>query len=207
MPDALREVPRPEATERLRQDTERPRSETERPRPDRDEPRNGPRVGPDGNVARDAGQPDAPKLRAYFSPGGGATDAVVREIDAAREKILIQAYSFTSSDIARALLRAHRRGVQVELLVDKNEALGNHNEAQELERAGIPTYLDGEHAIAHNKVMLIDGRTIITGSFNFTKAAERANAENLLVIRNDPQLYAEYERNFEHHRQHSVRAR
>jgi phosphatidylserine/phosphatidylglycerophosphate/cardiolipin synthase-like enzyme len=62
--------------------------------------------------------------------------------------------------------------------------------------------IDAEHAIAHNKVMIIDGETLITGSFNFTKAAQTQNAENLLIIR-DQALAAQYTQNWEVHRQHS----
>ena len=68
----------------------------------------------------------------------------------------------------------------------------------------IPTYLDARHPIAHNKIILIDGRTIITGSFNFTKQAERNNAENLLVIGGRPKLFAAYEANFREHLGHSM---
>jgi phosphatidylserine/phosphatidylglycerophosphate/cardiolipin synthase-like enzyme len=52
-----------------------------------------------------------------------------------------------------------------------------------MHNSGIDTWIDSEHAIAHNKVMVIDSRTVITGGFNFTKQAEKSNAENLLVIR------------------------
>ena len=62
--------------------------------------------------------------------------------------------------------------------------------------------IDSEHAIAHNKVMVIDGETVITGSFNFTKAAEENNAENLLVIR-DRTLAERYTKNWQEHAQHS----
>jgi phosphatidylserine/phosphatidylglycerophosphate/cardiolipin synthase-like enzyme len=58
------------------------------------------------------------------------------------------------------------------------------------------------HAIAHNKIIVIDGETVLTGSFNFTKAAQEKNAENLLMIR-DPTLAAQYTTNWEVHRQHS----
>jgi hypothetical protein len=67
---------------------------------------------------------------------------------------------------------------------------------------GIPTKIDAQHAIAHNKVMVIDGQTVITGSFNFTKAAEENNAENLLVIRS-PELAAKYAANWKVHADHS----
>lgn len=59
-----------------------------------------------------------------------------------------------------------------------------------------PTYIDPAHKIAHNKVMIIDGETAITGSFNFTKAAENGNAENLLVINHAPELAARYTQNW-----------
>jgi phosphatidylserine/phosphatidylglycerophosphate/cardiolipin synthase-like enzyme len=62
--------------------------------------------------------------------------------------------------------------------------------------------IDGNHAISHNKVMIIDGETVITGSFNFTKAAQEKNAENLLII-HDPALAAQYAQNWDAHRQHS----
>jgi phosphatidylserine/phosphatidylglycerophosphate/cardiolipin synthase-like enzyme len=51
-----------------------------------------------------------------------------------------------------------------------------------LSKCGVSTYIDDKHAIAHNKIMIIDRGTVITASFNFTKAAEERNAENLLII-------------------------
>ena len=68
--------------------------------------------------------------------------------------------------------------------------------------AGIPTFIDSKHAIAHNKVMLIDDREVLSGSFNFTKAAEESNAENLLVI-DDSALAAKYLANWQEHLKHS----
>jgi phosphatidylserine/phosphatidylglycerophosphate/cardiolipin synthase-like enzyme len=64
--------------------------------------------------------------------------------------------------------------------------------------AGVPTWIDAAYQIAHNKIIIIDGETVITGSFNFTRSAEEYNAENLLVIR-DPSLAARYEANFQEH--------
>jgi phosphatidylserine/phosphatidylglycerophosphate/cardiolipin synthase-like enzyme len=66
----------------------------------------------------------------------------------------------------------------------------------------VPVLIDARHAISHNKVMVIDGETVLTGSFNFTKAAQDRNAENLLSIR-DATLAAQYTQNWEAHRQHS----
>jgi phosphatidylserine/phosphatidylglycerophosphate/cardiolipin synthase-like enzyme len=115
----------------------------------------------------------------------------------------VQAYSFTSVPIANALVEAHNRGVAVYIVLDKSQKSEQYSSADFVAHAGIPTLIDSAHAIAHNKVMLIDRQTIITGSFNFTTSAEKSNAENLLVIRNRPDLYQSYENNFRHHYEHS----
>ncbi len=141
-----------------------------------------------------------------FSPRGGCTDRVVEEIGRAQQSIEMQAYSFTSQPITEALIAAHHRGVKVTIVLDEkaNDDPKEHSEAPEVFADKIPTYLDARHSIAHNKIILIDGRTIITGSFNFTKQAERNNAENLLVIGGRPKLFAAYEANFREHLGHSM---
>jgi phosphatidylserine/phosphatidylglycerophosphate/cardiolipin synthase-like enzyme len=141
-----------------------------------------------------------------FSPHGGCTDRVVEEIGKAQVSVEMQAYSFTSQPIAQALVAAHHRGVKVTVVLDDkaNDDPKEHSEAPEIASDKIPTYLDAKHSIAHNKIILIDGRTIITGSFNFTKQAERNNAENLLVIDGRPKLFAAYEANFREHLGHSM---
>jgi phosphatidylserine/phosphatidylglycerophosphate/cardiolipin synthase-like enzyme len=112
------------------------------------------------------------RVAVYFSPNGGATDVVVREVQAATQQILVQAYSFTSAPIAKALLAAHKRGVKILAVLDKSNETDKYSAASFLVNAGIQTLIDDQYAIAHNKVMVIDSATIITGSFNFTKAAE-----------------------------------
>lgn len=144
-------------------------------------------------------------MEVYFSPRGGATEAVVREIASARSEVLVQAYSFTSAPIAKALLDARRRGVRIEVVLDKSQRKQKYSSADFLAHGGIPTYIDTRHAIAHNKVMIIDRSTLITGSFNFTRAAEEKNAENLLLIRHNRPLVERYIRNLEEHRDHSER--
>jgi len=139
----------------------------------------------------------------YFSPRGGATDAVVREIHAATQQILVQAYSFTSAPIAKALLDAHKRGVKILAVLDKSNETDKYSAATFLINTGIQTLIDDQHAIAHNKVIVIDSATIITGSFNFTKAAEEKNAENLLVIKDAPELVKAYEANIQAHAAHA----
>jgi phosphatidylserine/phosphatidylglycerophosphate/cardiolipin synthase-like enzyme len=106
-----------------------------------------------------------------FTPGGNCTDAIVQALSDAKRTILVQAYSFTSAPIAKALLDAHKRGVQVQVILDKSQRTEKYSSADFLANQGVPTMIDANHAISHNKVMIIDGETVITGSFNFTKAA------------------------------------
>lgn len=152
-----------------------------------------------------AGAVDLPavgEVSVYFSPHGGATDAIVRAIDSARREILVQAYSFTSVPIAKALVNAYNRGVHVVVVLDKSQRSEKYSAADFLANMGIPTYIDSQHPIAHNKVICIDRNVLITGSFNFTKPAAK-NAENCLIMRNNPQLVKAYMDNFFAHKQHS----
>lgn len=140
--------------------------------------------------------------KVYFSPKGGATEAVVAALSQAKKSVLVQAYSFTSAPIAAALKAAHDRGVGVRVILDKSQRTERYTSATFLAHAGIPVWIDASHAIAHNKVMVIDEATLITGSFNFTKAAEEHNAENLLII-SDRGLASVYRQNWEAHLAHS----
>jgi phosphatidylserine/phosphatidylglycerophosphate/cardiolipin synthase-like enzyme len=99
----------------------------------------------------------------YFSPKGGCTEAIVKEIRNAKSEIYVQAYSFTSVPIVKALLDAHKRGIKVEAILDKSQKKAKYTSATFLYNAGIPTYIDSKHAIAHNKVMIIDKEIVITG--------------------------------------------
>jgi len=138
----------------------------------------------------------------YFSPKGGGQDAITKAIGAAKFTVLVQAYSFTSAPIAEALKKAHDRGVKVEAILDKSQRGEKYTGATYLKNAGIPVFIDAAHAIAHNKVMVLDGDTVITGSFNFTKAAEERNAENVLIVK-DKGLAKLYRDNWEAHKDHS----
>ena len=145
-----------------------------------------------------------PFVHVYFSPHGECTEAIVDAIDQARNEILVQAYSFTSVPIAKALVEAHNRGVRVTIILDRSQRRTRYSSADFTAHAGIATYIDSVHAIAHNKVMIIDAMTVITGSFNFTKAAEEKNAENLLVIRSK-ELSKAFTENWMAHKGHSER--
>ena len=142
-------------------------------------------------------------IHPYFSPNGGCTEAIVSALGGARKTVLVQAYSFTSLPIAKALVEAHKRGVDVQVILDKSQRTNRYSGATFLSNEGIPVFIDAAHKIAHNKLMVIDGITVITGSFNFTKAAENGNAENLLIISNAPELAQRYTANWKEHLGHS----
>ncbi len=141
-------------------------------------------------------------VNVYFSPEGGCAKAIVKELDNAQTSIFVQSYSFTSRPIAKALANAFARGVKVEIVLDPEMQKDTRSQFEYLKNAGIPLSIDPAHNIAHNKVMVIDGQTVITGSFNFTTAAEKYNAENLLIIQ-DRDLAARYAANWQLHRKHS----
>jgi phosphatidylserine/phosphatidylglycerophosphate/cardiolipin synthase-like enzyme len=144
-------------------------------------------------------------ISVFFSPKGGCTDAIVQGINSAKHDIAMQAYYFTSTRIARALVDAKKRGVHIVVIVDKSIDDGKYSSADYCNNNGIEVYVDREHNVAHNKIILIDGKTIFTGSFNYTKTAEEDNAENLVVIEDKPKLQAAYEKNFKEHLSHSKR--
>ena len=144
-------------------------------------------------------QINAPDIKVYFSPHGGCTEAVVRAVNGAQKQILVEAYSFTSEPIALALIQAEKRGVDVEVILDKSQEQARGSEADLIALSGIPTFIDPAYRIAHDKVMIIDGSKVITGSFNFTKSAEDFNAENLLVISSDPPLAEQYTTSWKQH--------
>jgi phosphatidylserine/phosphatidylglycerophosphate/cardiolipin synthase-like enzyme len=115
-----------------------------------------------------------------FTPGGDCTDKIVQTINAAQKTINMQAYSFTSKKIAYALEDAERRGVLVNVIYDaENFNPMGFSYAKLVTTSGAKCSVDSDVSIAHNKVVIIDNQIVITGSFNFTYAAEHNNAENL----------------------------
>ena len=141
-------------------------------------------------------------IASHFSPKGGCTEAIIAELRLARREILVQAYSFSCKLIAQALIDAADRGVAVRILLDKSNEKESYSEIGDLKQYQIELLIDACHAIAHNKIMLIDGQTLLTGSFNFTRQAELENAENLLVLKGHRELFERYRQNFFVHHQH-----
>jgi phosphatidylserine/phosphatidylglycerophosphate/cardiolipin synthase-like enzyme len=148
--------------------------------------------------------PSVGTVNVYFSPKGGATEAIVREIGNAKKEVLVQAHSFTSEPITKAILEARKRGIGVVALLDKNQRKERHTEADFLAKAGCFVLIDGSHAV-HNKVIIVDRSTLITGSFDFEKESEEKNAEDMLLIKGNMELTEKYFANFDKHKRHSQR--
>lgn len=152
--------------------------------------------------------PASGTVQVAFTPGDDAGKLIADAINGARHQILVQAFSFTHQKIAAALIAAKRRGVNVKVLADKEQTdkIPTSVIAQ-IAAAGVPVFIDSDHAGAHNKVMVIDAgnpeTTLITGSFNFTQAAQYKNAENVLVIRGNAALTDLYLQNWQRHYEHS----
>jgi len=115
----------------------------------------------------------------------------------------MQAYSFTNRAIGSALVEAQKRGVKLRVILDFEAAGQNPRQPEYIAKNDVPTWTDHEHSISHNKIIIADNATVITGSFNFTEQAENYNAENLVILTEKPKIAAGYEANFESHLKHS----
>jgi phosphatidylserine/phosphatidylglycerophosphate/cardiolipin synthase-like enzyme len=137
-----------------------------------------------------------PKIQVCFTPGQNCTQQITQVIDTAKKSIFVQAYSFTSAPIAKHLVAAKNRGVLVKVILDKSQKTQSYSASRFLLNQHIPVWIDYKPAIAHNKIMIIDSKAVITGSFNFTKAAQTKNAENVLII-HDSVLAKRYMENWQ----------
>lgn len=145
------------------------------------------------------------EIKVYFSPEGGAQEAVIEKIDSAKESIDVAMYAFTSRELAWALVRAHDRGVKVRALLDGDfDSSSKYSKATFLDRHQVDVRVDRSHIVEtgeseghmHQKFAVIDGRTVITGSYNWTASAEKRNDENLLILTDAPELCRSYQKEF-----------
>lgn len=135
-------------------------------------------------------------VSAVFAPADPITDEIIEQIGAAQRHVDVLAFAFTSDLIADALLDARARGVQVRVVMERRNSVGTGSEFARLRAAGIDVLADGNCFVMHHKVMVIDNEHTITGSFNFTDAAQEQNDENVLLI-DDVSVAALYHAEFE----------
>jgi phosphatidylserine/phosphatidylglycerophosphate/cardiolipin synthase-like enzyme len=144
-----------------------------------------------------------------FTPDGRADDMIVEAIAGARKQVLVQAFSFTHRRIAEALIKAHRRAVEVVVIADYEQTYQIETSViGDIADGGVSVLLDAQHASAHNKIMVIDGDgpgcAVITGSYNYTHAAQFRNAENAVILKGNPALCEAFRRNWSLHKTHSL---
>lgn len=125
------------------------------------------------------------QIEVYFSPEDGTLDHILEVVNSAKESIDFMAYSFTSDELADALIERAKTGINVRGVFDKDQYHSNEGtEFDTLHNAGIDVWLDGNPRLMHHKVIIIDKQVVITGSYNFSNNAERNNDENTLIIHN-----------------------
>lgn len=145
-------------------------------------------------------------VQACFSPRGGCLEHLLREIRQAEKELLVAVYAFTSDELAEALVAAKKRGVAVQVVIDREfDARTGISKGRFLETQKIPLRRiagsksgaqDRDSGLMHQKFAVIDRKNVFTGSYNWTHAAERANDENLLLFRDAGPLAEEYRKAF-----------
>lgn len=150
-------------------------------------------------------KPSAAQVEAAFTPGDDIAGIIRERIGKAKQTVQVQAYLLTDRTIATALIAACRRGLEVEVIGDAAQfESGGLPWLAALQRAGARTYLNTSNAASHNKILILDGATVITGSYNFTQAAQSKNAENVVIISRSPGVTRRFVENFETQRNLSV---
>lgn len=145
-------------------------------------------------------------VQACFSPQGKCSIHILREIDNAKKELLVAVYAFTSDDLAGALVQAKKRGVIVQVIIDREfDSRNDKSKGKFLELQKIPVRrlsgskppnLDREVGLMHQKFAVFDRRVVFTGSYNWTQSADSVNDENLLLFRDAGPLAEEYRRIF-----------
>lgn len=135
-------------------------------------------------------------IECYFAPEDDVSREVEAEIEAAKTSIDFLAFSFTSRDLAEAMARRQRAGVRVRGVFDTQQAGSKYSQDEYLAQKGAAVYMDSAPHAMHHKVIVVDGQTVVTGSYNFSKSAEEKNDENVVII-HSAEIAKEYEREFE----------
>ncbi|MBF8279484.1 MAG: hypothetical protein HW385_916 [candidate division NC10 bacterium] len=136
------------------------------------------------------------QIACFFSPGGEIRKVIRDELDRAREEIRVAMYDLTMRTLARALERAHRRGVAIRILFDRIQAEGPFSKYRYLQKRGIDCRIERFEGVFHHKFCVIDHRRVLTGSYNWTASAEFRNQENLVWIA-EPGVAEGFARKFE----------
>lgn len=144
----------------------------------------------------DKTRPQAGEAKVYFSPGQDCLTQIKWQLDNAKHSIDICVFTITDNRVGSSILDAHKRGVKVRIISDNDKALDKGNDIQQFLNADMQVRLDKTDNHMHHKFSVIDGKTLINGSFNWTRSATDHNHENI-VIHTDVQLIKEFQQRFE----------
>jgi phosphatidylserine/phosphatidylglycerophosphate/cardiolipin synthase-like enzyme len=133
------------------------------------------------------------KVEVYFSPKSGVGNRIANLIKKACCSVYVAVYSFTNRKIAWAIVDAHRRGVDVKVILDEGQAKVRFGKYEFFRKKGVPVLLDTDGGLMHDKFAIIDNKIVITGSYNWTRNAEHRNRENVIIIysRSLAEIYTE----------------
>lgn len=135
-------------------------------------------------------------VKVCFTPQQDCAQDVLSNISQAQDDILVQTNSFTSMAVAKALITAKLRGVDVNVILDKSQLKQKDSLMRFLSAQGVPVWIDYKPAIAQNKVMIVDSKTVLTGSYTFSRSEQENNSANLIIIQ-DPVLIKKYLNNWQ----------
>ncbi len=133
----------------------------------------------------------------FFSPDGGTREQLIKLIQTTNGNIDIAIYSFTSKELALALLAEHKKGRQIRLIADRGQGEGSYSVLKLLQANIQVKYLptSSTRGMMHHKFMLINNKYLVTGSYNWSANAEKYNYENCLILE-EKELIAKYSDEF-----------
>ncbi len=136
------------------------------------------------------------RAEVYFSPGPGCLEAIRRQITSSKKRVDICVFTITDDRLARAILDAHARGVELRIVTDDDKAHDRGSDVFEFAGAGIQVRVDQSDHHMHHKFAIFDSAVVVTGSYNWTRSAAQHNRENILVT-DDERLVRPYRRVFD----------
>ena len=134
---------------------------------------------------------DGTEIFTYFAPENDTISPLLREIQSAEQSIYFMAFSFTHDILGDAMRKRFKTGVPVRGVFEARQ-VDKHSEYDAMMAAGMPVVRDKTSNMMHHKVIVIDEETVITGSYNFSRNAERNNSENLLIIKGNRDIARAY---------------
>lgn len=141
-------------------------------------------------------RPELPEIEAYFSPGEDCLNTIRRLFRTAQEKIDVCVFTITDNRIVEGMVEAHARNVVIRIITDDDKSLDRGSDIGRLENLGVPVRRDQSRHHMHHKYAVFDGRTMLTGSYNWTRSAAEFNEENLIVT-DDARLSAIFSDQFQ----------